>query len=73
MKQFDGGPAFPKQSEQLASEPIEYGSPGMSLRYYFAAKAMAALIQANRHNNDDTQLAKVSYAIANAMIEVGER
>lgn len=40
----DGGPAFPQPGDRLT-----YGSAGMSLRDYFAAKAMEALIDGYDH------------------------
>ena len=40
----DGGPAFPVDSEFFMGKITRHTSSGMTLRDYFAAKAMAALI-----------------------------
>ena len=51
----DGGPAFPvhcyvnSDGETFVSEPT-----GMSLRDYFAAKAMQAIVSTSRHSADGT-------------------
>ena len=71
-----GGPAFPIPSEECA---------GMTLRDYFAAKAMQALINSdewreNMSNGDATMgydpsefTAIAAYELADAMLEVKER
>jgi len=60
----DGGPAFPHQIG-----PDFAQNKGMSLRDYFAAKAMQALIpKASKME----YTAKVAYAWADAMLEVRE-
>ena len=44
MSEFnDGGPAFPREDYQANGGKGDLGQEGMSLRDYFAAKAMAAL------------------------------
>jgi hypothetical protein len=64
----DGGPAFPHDGQQNYTG-------GMSLRDYFAAKAMqAALVNANAGSQDGiNQLGKLvaqyAYLIADAMLE----
>ena len=41
----DGGPAFPRPASRIWVDDVEYGAQaGMSLRAYFVAKAMQALI-----------------------------
>lgn len=70
----DGGPAFPGvEKTEYPSCVIETPYPGMTLRDYFAAKAMAGLLTA-RHPDHFGQdgaevLANDSYAIADAMLE----
>ena len=63
----DGGPAFPKN----------YGIPneGMTLRDYFAAKALQALIFAiNTYELDDYKcVANDAYQMADAMLAERER
>ena len=54
-----GGPAFP--------------CPGMTLRDYFAAKAMEGLISGTslwRESDGDSEIAECAYAIADAMLKV---
>ena len=65
----NGDPAFPQK------EPLTSDCPGMSLRDYFAAKAMAAHIM--RHPVDaggtdypfDATMAEWAYAQADAMLK----
>lgn len=66
----DGGPAFPTTSDDYAS-----GLGGMSLRDYFAAKAMVSL-QSDRGSKHASPIkdmpfdvqARSAYAMADAMI-----
>jgi len=67
-KQDDGGPAFPCS---------EWPEHGMSLRDYFAARAMAAVLSLEMvhnkmvHNNaGETEIAVWAYAQADAMLEI---
>lgn len=61
----DGGPAFP-----CVKEISWYG--GMSLRDYFAAKAMAAMLSIYEvhHNAGETEIAEWAYQQADAMLAV---
>jgi hypothetical protein len=55
----DGGPAFPvgEEFDERSGDVTRYSSPGMSLRDYFAAKAMQALIaEGAGHNSDPRQI-----------------
>jgi hypothetical protein len=72
----DGGPAFPLQSIGPEFAP---GYAGMSLRDYFAAKAMVgwlasyspdALHPASRDKEGD--VAEMAYALADAMLRARE-
>ena len=70
MSNKTGGPAFPTeyfydQETQFERMPSE----GMTLRDYFAAKAMQALVQKNYF--DFT--AKNAYAMADAMLKAREQ
>lgn len=64
----DGGSAFP--------EPIPSQCGGMSLRDYFAAKAMQGMLaypgderRGSHHNNNDAEgVSQMSYAYADAML-----
>lgn len=42
-KKNDGGPAFPRTGDTVASRFKDFDLNGMSLRDYFAAKAMQSL------------------------------
>lgn len=42
--QDNGGPAFPVMAYAEASGTVRYHAAGMTLRDYFAAKAMASMI-----------------------------
>lgn len=60
----DGGPAFPLQSIGPDFAP---GYAGMSLRDYFAAKAMQGLIVGVDKPRTD-YIARTAYAMADAML-----
>jgi hypothetical protein len=67
----DGGPAFPITPTDVAGVPL-----GMSLRDYFAAKAMQGWIQAvaardHEYPGDDT-ISRYAYEIADAMLKARE-
>lgn len=74
----DGGPAFPWHSDgMLDHEPPH---PGMTLRDYFAAKAMQGLLSATCHPDvnpedplDCELTAKYSFRIADAMLAARKR
>jgi hypothetical protein len=61
-----GGPAFPFNHFDLGAT-----EHGMSLRDYFAAKAMQGLVEnANWRGMPEDALAKAAYNMADAMLEV---
>ena len=68
-----GGPAFPMASVTVLAEDMSHTSlthPDMTLRDYFAAKAMQGMLahpQSGNWSND--QIAKDSYEIADAMLK----
>jgi hypothetical protein len=66
MKQDNGGPAFPVGNG---------GAVGMSLRDYFAAKAMQALIASNDDGAGDRidEIPTYAYDIADAMLAARAR
>ena len=71
-KTNDGGPAFPNDAAALRKE-----QEGMTLRDYFAAKAMQGLLAAQVHGFND-QPAKgpfvsMSYEMADAMLAAREK
>lgn len=63
-----GGPAFPNTLKITDENYAELR--GMTLRDYFAAKAMQAAIQLPETNNyDEKAVCKFAYIMADAMIE----
>ena len=52
----------------------EYRVPfqGMTLRDYFAAKAMQAILSNPEYGDDDTSLAGAAYYVADAMLKARE-
>lgn len=70
----DGGPAFPTISEELVRKmlPAEKISQGMTLRDYFAAKAMQGYISRSTYSNGGftslDELCKGAYRISDAML-----
>lgn len=80
MSEKDGGNAFPftpvpqpQNQDGTWCQQWDSGSPGMTLRDYFAAKAMQALIHDSEIVADDgaetrEMLAVDAYAIADAML-----
>ena len=59
----DGGPAFPFQCQGPTTAPEFYY--GMTLRDYFAAKAMQSLAQKFSHPED---VSRNAYKLADAML-----
>ena len=81
MSKETGGPAFPidrqtahgiaislvgSNNEAAYIEAVNQLSQGLTIRDYFAAKAMTAFIPDGR---DDVDTARQSYAVADAMLE----
>jgi hypothetical protein len=64
MDKDTGGPAFPTPAHNLQND-------GMTLRDYFAAKAMQGLIANN--NIDAQQIAQAAYIVADAMLKARGR
>jgi len=67
MTKNTGGSAFPVQSIYI--EDQETNSHGMTLRDYFAAKAMQAMSQKYSHEGD---VSRTAYKIADAMLKARE-
>jgi hypothetical protein len=77
----DGGTAFPVPDSHYQNGQVQYGTSGMSLRAYIAAKAMQAIIglttsgDAAKSNPDDLQAAtaRAACCYADALIaELGK-
>jgi hypothetical protein len=69
-EQEDGGPAFPfVETDLVCGHRFD---PGMSLRDYFAAKAMQAMLSIEQvHlNYGETEIAVWSYQQADAMLKI---
>jgi hypothetical protein len=64
---IDGGPAFPKLTQDERWKTFT-STDGMTLRDYFAAKAMQALAQGNYFD----ATARQAYMIADAMLKARE-
>lgn len=62
-----GGPAFPTESEHQ-SGASRYHYEGMTLRDYFAAKALQGILSDPTVDNMADCLAKIAYELADAMI-----
>jgi hypothetical protein len=66
-----GGPAFPVQSVYI--EDQETNSHGMTLRDYFAAKAMQGVLAGKPHTDNMMTIAKECYMMAEAMLRAREK
>jgi predicted 3-demethylubiquinone-9 3-methyltransferase (glyoxalase superfamily) len=62
-----GGPAFPRAGNEWADMAWVEDRWGMTLRDYFAAKAMQGLLANN--NIDAQQIAKAAYIVADSMLK----
>jgi hypothetical protein len=67
-----GGPAFPIERQTIAEQ---YGSVGMTLRDYFAAKAMQGLLELTPKDKQQWTnkiIAETAYGMADAMMKARE-
>ena len=73
----NGGPAFPRShSDCRHGDDAEcvLSQDGMTLRDYFAAKAMQGLLASDEHSNSDTErVASWAYSQADAMLTRREK
>lgn len=67
----DGGPAFPVWELNGYGQPEMTGF-GMTLRDYFAAKAMQGLLAARGHYENYREIASDAYLLADAMLRKRE-
>lgn len=70
----DGGPAFPfGQISETTGQPVNgFYDPGMTLRDYFAAKAMAAMVASPDYVEGawfQEDIALQAYTMADAMLK----
>ncbi len=71
MNKDTSGPAFPINANESADRCIY---TGMTLRDYFAAKAMQGMMaDALAHNASEGELAVESYKMADAMLRAREK
>ncbi len=82
MSKNDGGPAFPQTKDSWLSEGVRDDPrpvpDGMSLRDYFAAKAMEGWIasfpkDAEFKDGMEPRIAKFAYMVADAMLAEREK
>lgn len=66
MSAETGGPAFPIHPASAMDGQLVRETQGMTLRDYFAAKAMQAFIA--RYEVEDESIARFSYDMADAML-----
>ena len=71
MDKTGGGPAFPQPDTYHPNGQVEYGSSGMSLRDYFAAKAMQGFAGGGGYDKWE-YLTQDAYAVADAMLKARE-
>ena len=70
-----GGPAFPSEPGPLENDHMiqtgdyQWHHPGMTLRDYFAAKALQGMLANNEISGPYTDYARRSFVAADAMIE----
>lgn len=64
-----GGPAFPTNDTHTPEKGWSRAKDGMTLRDYFAAKAMQADMIDGVHEDDFPQTAARSYKMADAMLK----
>ena len=73
MTKETGGPVFPTESYSIERD-VMVREEGMTLRDYFAAKAMQAFIARETKLNPDLMMyAGAAYDVANAMLKAREQ
>ena len=75
MSKETGGPAFPNTDATIPKEGDYWNYQGMTLRDYFAAKAMQGMLVACTGWSEGQQerLAKCSYSMADEMLKAKEQ
>lgn len=72
MSANDGGPAFPQNGSLQIGEMSYQGSTGITMRDYFAAKAMQQLVLSVFKQEHVDGIVSASYIIADAMLKARE-
>jgi hypothetical protein len=69
-----GGPAFPRPASEAHQHGMIQAQEGMSLRDYFAAKALPPMLHANagKWAGNYDAYAKMAYEFADAMLKARE-
>ena len=65
-------PAFPSGNDVTLGDWRSHGHTGMTLRDYFAAKAMVAILSNPEYTKEDHELAIQSFNVADAMMKARE-
>lgn len=77
MNKETGGPAFPQGNDRVVSARSIVDSQGMTLRDYFAAKAMQAVIANAMCSEKEAvfydEVSAISYEVADAMLKAREQ
>ncbi len=73
----NGGPAFPRPASEAHQHGMHRPQDGMTLRDYFAAKAMQAIVRTVLDNpqvpTTEATIAKDAYIFADAMLKAREK
>ena len=67
-----GGPAFPRSASEAHTHGMHSSQEGMTLRDYFAAKAMQGLLSDTTVRSTPDDFAINSYKLADAMLKARE-
>ena len=68
----DGGPAFPQPDLHHPNGQVQHGSPGMTIRDYFAAAALQGNIAHPEVTGNRDDIARDAYKYADAMLKARE-
>lgn len=71
--QDNGGPAFPTNTENSDNVGACYANYGMTLRDFFAAKAMQGLLADSELKASMDEFAERAYAVADAMLKARQQ
>ena len=71
-KNNNGGAAFPVSNTEYPNGQIQFGTDGMTLRDYFAAKAMQGILSDPTIDHTAYTLSELAYKASDAMLKVRE-
>ena len=69
----DGGPAFPRPTNDTMVDADEFAYEGMSLLDYFAGHALAGLLAMAKQKQSFAEFSDDAYDMAEAMLKERER